>query len=41
MASFRNYEKLSEFVKLYPFLHNNQKKDFKKEVIKPEAWNKN
>ena len=38
MATFRNNEKLSELVKLYPCLYNKKEKDFKKEDIKQRAW---
>ena len=39
IAPFNNNEKLSELVKLYPCLYNNQEKDFKKEDVKQRAWN--
>ena len=39
MAPFKNNEKLSELVKLYPCLYNKQESDFKKEDMKQRAWN--
>ena len=39
MVPFNNNKKLSELVKLYPYLYNKQEKDFKKEDIKQQAWN--
>ena len=38
MAPFKRCEKLSELVKVYPYLYNKKEKDFKKEEVKQRAW---
>ena len=38
MAPFSRYKQLSELVKMYPCLYNQQGKDFKKEEVKQRAW---
>lgn len=38
MAPFKNHERLSELVKMYPCLYNKQEKEFKKEEVKQRAW---
>lgn len=37
---FKNYDKLSDFIKLYPCLYNNQEKGFKKKYKKKEFGTK-
>ena len=38
MAPFKNYERLSELVKMHPCLFKKYEKEFKKEEAKQRAW---